>query len=78
MKQAPDLIRIDEEHREVVIVEVGCTFDFSLEEAFLTKQLKYQPLVHAITQMGYNCQLIVFIFGRTEHNFFITLFSTFE
>ena len=48
----PDGIRIDEAHREVVLLEVGCTFDSSLEEAFSTKQLKYQPLVQAITQLG--------------------------
>ena len=63
----PDIIRIDEARREVVLLEVGCTFDFSLEEAFLTKQLKYQPLVQAITDMGYNCQLLVFIFGSLGH-----------
>ena len=47
----------------VSILEVGSTFDFSLEEAFLTKALKYQPLVSAVEQLGYMCQLIVFIFG---------------
>ena len=63
----PDGIRIDEAHREVVLLEVGCTFDSSLEEAFNTKQLKYQPLVQAITQLGYNCQLVIFIFGSLGH-----------
>lgn len=59
----PDVIVIDEDHREAFLLEVGCAFDSSLEEAFLTKQLKYQPLVQAIIQLGYKCQLIVFIFG---------------
>ena len=63
----PDGIIIDEESREVFLLEVGCTFDTSLEEAFLTKQLKYHPLVQSITQLGYRCQLIVFIFGSLGH-----------
>ena len=52
---------------EVFLWEVGCTFDSSLEEAFLTKQVKYQPLVQAIIHLGYKCQLIVFIFGSLGH-----------
>ena len=32
-----------EESRAASILEVGYTFDFSLEEAFLTKALKYRP-----------------------------------
>ena len=63
----PDLIIIDETNREVFLVEVGCTFDSSLEEAFLTKQVKYQPLVQAITHIGYTCQLVVLIFGSLGH-----------
>ena len=54
----PDLIVIDETNREVFLMEVGCTFDSRLEEAFLTKQVKYQPLVQVITHIGcsYICQ----------------------
>ena len=44
----PDGILVDEESREVIILEVGCTFDHSLEEAFLTKVLKYQQLKNVI------------------------------
>ena len=40
----PDVVIIDEENREVLILEVGCTFDHSLEEAFSTKMVKYQLL----------------------------------
>ena len=58
----PDVV-IDEESRTVSILEVGCTLDFSLEEAFLTKPLKYQPLVSAMEQLAYKCKLLVFIFG---------------
>ena len=53
----------DEDCRQVTIIEVGCTFDHSLEEAFLTKVLKYQQLKNVISQAGYECKLIVLIFG---------------
>ena len=59
----PDAVVIDEDSREVTILEVGCTFDHSLEEAFLTKVVKYQQLKDVIAQNGYQCRLIVFIFG---------------
>ena len=62
-----DVIVIDENSREVFLWEVGCAFESSLEEAFLTKQVKYQPLVQAIIHLGYKCQLIVFIFGSLGH-----------
>ena len=58
---------INEDSREVFLLEVGCTFDSNLEAAFVTKQLKYQPLVQAISQLGYKCQLIVLIFGSLGH-----------
>ena len=51
----PDSIVDIENHREVLVLEVGCTFDYSLEEAFSTKILKYQQLVQAISQLGYRC-----------------------
>ena len=63
----PDVVVIDEESKEVTILEVGCTFDFSLEEAFLAKTLKYQPLKNEIENLGYNCKLLVFIFGSLGH-----------
>ena len=49
----PDAVIVNEIHREVFVLEVGCTFDHSLEEAFSTKILKYQQLEQAITQLGY-------------------------
>ena len=48
----PDVIAVNENHREVFILEVGCTFDYSLEEAFLTKVLKYHQLEQTISQLG--------------------------
>ena len=63
----PDVFVVNESLREVFILEVGCTFDYSLEEAFLTKVLKYQQLVQSISQLGYSCKLLVFIFGSLGH-----------
>ena len=42
-------------------MEVGCTFDCSLEEAFLTKVLKYQQLKGAVLQPGHKFKPLVFI-----------------
>ena len=63
----PDVVVVDEESGEVTILEVGCAFDYSLEETFLAKTLKYQPLKNEIEHLGYNCKLLVFIFGSLGH-----------
>ena len=63
----PDVVLVNEESREVSVLEVACTFDTSLEEAFMTKVLKYQPLVNAISELGYRCTLLVFVFGSLGH-----------
>lgn len=43
---------LSESSGEVLILEVGCTFDHSLEEAFLTELLKYQQLKQTISPPG--------------------------
>ena len=63
----PDVVIVDEESREVSVLEMACTFDPSLEEAFMTKVIKYQPLLHTISELGYRCRLFVFIFGSLGH-----------
>ena len=63
----PDMLIIDESSMNVHIIEVGCCFDSTLEEAFLTKLVKYQPLVQQITGLGYKCQYLVLIFGSLGH-----------
>ena len=65
--KTPDVIAVNENHREVFILEVGCTLDYSLEKAFLTKMLKYHQLEQTISQLGYRCKLLVFIFGSLGH-----------
>ena len=63
----PDIIVIDESNESVFILEVGCCFDPCLEEAYLTKLVKYQPLVQQICSFGYKCQYVVLIFGSLGH-----------
>ena len=63
----PDVVVVDEESREVSVLEMACTFDLSLEEAFMTKVIKYQPLLNTISELGYRCRLFVFIFGSLGH-----------
>ena len=63
----PDVVLVDEINRELLILEIGCTFDYSLEEAFSTKMLKYLQLTQTISQLGYKCKLLVFIFGSLGH-----------
>lgn len=50
----------------VFISEVGCTFDYRLEEASLTKLLKW--LEQTISQLHYKCKLTFF-------SFFFALFT---
>ena len=59
----PDVVFIDEESRDVTILEVSCAFDSNLDNAFMSKVLKYEPLREVIVQLGYKCKIIVFIFG---------------
>ena len=57
----PDIVVVDEDSKEVTILEVACTFDHSLEEAFLTKVLKYQRLRDAViqgTNVNYSCSYL--------------------
>ena len=63
----PDVVVVNEGSKTVSILEVACTFDSSLEEAFMTKVIKYQPLLQTITELGYRCNLLVFIFGSLGH-----------
>ncbi len=59
----PDAVAVvAEDSREATVLEVGCTFDYSLEDAYLTEVLKYQLLGDVIIQLGYKCKLLVFIF----------------
>ena len=48
-------------------LETGCCFDSCLEEAYLTKLVKYQSLVREISGSGYKCQFLVFISGSLGH-----------
>ena len=63
----PDITIIDENNRNVFILEVGCCFDSSLEEAYLTKLVNYNPLVQQISGLGYKSQYLVVIFSSLGH-----------
>ncbi len=63
----PDVVVINEECREVFVLEIACTFVPSMEEAFMTKVIKYQPLLNVISEIGYGGRLLVFIFGSLGH-----------
>lgn len=40
---------------------------FVLEEAFMTKSIKYQPLLNTISELGYRCRLLALVFGCLGH-----------
>ncbi len=50
-----------------VVIEVGCSFDLYLDICYLSKLLKYQPLVEAIHQLDYHCKLMTLVFGSLGH-----------
>ena len=59
----PDVTLIYEDNSNVFILEVGCFFDSSLEEAYSTKLVNYYPLVQQISGLAYNSQYLVLIFS---------------
>ena len=63
----PDIVFINHTRRSVSIFEIGCAFDLYMDTCFNSKIIKYQPLVECITALGYNCQLIVLVFGSLGH-----------
>ena len=63
----PDIVIIDECNTNVYILEVSCCFDSRLEEAYLTKLVKYQPPVQQISGSAYKCPFLVFTFGSLGH-----------
>ena len=63
----PDIVFINENRKTVTIFEIGCPFDLYMDTCFTSKLMKYQPLVERIMAMGYNCQLIVLVFGSLGH-----------
>ena len=56
-----------ENNRNVFILEVGCFFDSSLEEAYSTKLVNYYPLVEQISGLAYKSQYLVLIFSSLGH-----------
>ena len=63
----PDIVMVNTSENVVLIIEVGCCFDFYMDTCYYSKQLIYQPLQKHIVQLGYECKLIVLIFGSLGH-----------
>ena len=57
----PDITLVDVSNKEL-----AC-FDLYTDICFNTKLLKYQPLANSITNLGFNCTLIVLVFGSLGH-----------
>lgn len=63
----PDIVMVNTSDNSVLIIEVACCFDFYMDTCYYSKLLKYQPLQERILQLGYQCKLIVLIFGSLGH-----------
>ncbi len=63
----PDIVIVNETLNTVFVIEVGCSFDLYLDTCYLSKLLKYQPLVEALHQLDYKCKLIILVFGSLGH-----------
>ncbi len=63
----PDIVIVNEALNTVFVIEVGCSFDLYLDTCYLSKLLKYQPLVEAKHQLNYQCKLIILVFGSLGH-----------
>ena len=63
----PDITIFVEKNINVFFLEVGWCFDSSLEEAYLTKLVKYHPLVQQISGLGHKSQYLVVIFSSLGH-----------
>ncbi len=63
----PDIVIVNDTLNTVFVIEVGCSFDLYLDTCYLSKLLKYQPLVEAIHQLDYQCKIIILVFGSLGH-----------
>ena len=59
----PDVVFVDNSHREVLILEVGCVFDLYMHST--TNSLSIN--LYLITSLGYRCRFSVLIFGSLGH-----------
>ena len=56
---------INHEQRQCLIVEVAVPFDAFVNESYQAKFDKYLPLCHRISDLGFQCKIIVLIVGST-------------
>ena len=62
-----DVVFLDRDRREVLILEIGCVYDLYMDMAFNDKIMKYQPIWAKLNDLGYQCKLVVLIFGSLGH-----------
>lgn len=53
----PDITFVNGDRREVLILEISCSFVLYMEQAFLDELAKYQPLAECVRGLSYVCQL---------------------
>ena len=63
----PDVVFVDNNRKQVMVLEIGCVYDGYMDMTFNDKMTKYQPLLTKITSLRYSCRLIVLIFGSLGH-----------
>jgi hypothetical protein len=63
----PDIVVVWGGQGEVLILEVCCSLDAYIEQAFAENLLKYQPLEACWDSLGWRCKLVVLIFGSLSH-----------
>ena len=58
---------LDRERREVLLLEIGCVYDLYMDIAFNNKIMKYQPILAKLSELGFQCKLVVLIFCGLGH-----------
>ena len=59
----PDIIRFDPINRNIEIIEITICYDLYFEQARISKNEKYIPLVNALESLGYSVKMYVLCFG---------------
>ena len=60
------LVFLDRNRREVLLLEIGCVYDLYMDIG-LNDKIMYQPILAKLSDLGYQCKLVVLIFGSLGH-----------
>ena len=66
MPSTPDVV-VRGGQGEVLILEMGCSFDGYVEQVFTNKLRKYQPLMACLDNLRCRCKLVPLIFDSLGH-----------